>query len=185
MLLQIDKDSSIDGSKTATAYYLLKGSGVVTSKVRIDTPSVNTEETTQITPQDTETRKFDLLFDGNDNITISVYNAVYMDTLSLEILSPYSENSKVCVLTSTGFYKAFSIGGKIGIIDIDLMEGETPDNDEYITTSGFPVINTVNGYRPKFINFGSYDNPLILGIKIVGNDKTSASMTVNCITIPC
>lgn len=185
MLLQIDKDSSIDGSKTATAYYLLKGSGVVTSKVRVDTPSTNTEETIQSSPQDTETRKFDLLFDGNDDIMISVYNAVYLDTISLDILSPYSENSKLCVLTSTGFYKAFPIGEKTGSINIDLMEGETPNNDEYITTSGFPVINTANGYRPKFINFGSYDNPLILGIKIVGNDKTSASMVVNCITIPC
>lgn len=185
MVLRIDKGSSTDGSKTATAYHLLKGSGVVTSRVRIDEPVTITENNTQTVPEDSITRKFDLLFDGNDTITISIYNSVYMDSLSLEILSPYSENTKICILTSAGFYKAFPIGGKTGVVDIDLMEGETPDNDSYITTSGFPVINAENGYRPKFINFGSYDNPLTLGIKIIGNDTLSASTVVKCITIPC
>lgn len=187
MLIRIDSNSSSssDGSKIADAFYLLKNSGVVSSKVSIDKPTTETAEELEAVTKDSPSRIFDLFSDGNDYATIPVYNSVYIDTLSLDILSPYSENSKICVLTSLGFYKAFDIGEKMGTIEINLMEGESPSDENYITTSGFPVINTSNGYRPKFINFNSYSNPLTLGIKIVGNDKSSASAVVKCIAIPC
>lgn len=190
MLLRIDKDSTLpDGSKTATAYHLSKSSGVSVNKVRVESQSisedVNAEYQEQI-PRDSDAVVSKLFASANDEIAVPVYNSVYIDKMTLDLLSAYSAGSKLCIFTSTGFYKSFDIGEKSGVVEINLMENESPEGDEYVTSNGFPVIKTDDDeYRPKFINFGSYVNPLVLSIKIVGNDKTSAAAVVKCIIKAC
>ena len=189
MVVRIEKNLvSSDGSKIATELSLHKTYGTLSRMIRVNTnDSSSTDEINEIqkNPEDSDISINQLLFPGNDAIAIYVVNSVYIESLSLEIISPYSTESKLCIYTTTGFYKSFSIGEKTGNVVIDLMENETPSGEDFITSNGFPTVNTEEGYRPKFINFQSYQNPIELIFRIVGNDKSTASAVIKCVIKAC
>lgn len=189
MLLRIDKNASTDAVKIASVTYLSKRKGVITQTVRINNSDTVPEgqqydNTIESIPQDAGVA-ITRLFDKDNNLASHpIYQGLYLDKLSVKILSEYSEDAQLCVLTDKGFYKSFSIGGKTGEFEIDVLEGETVPEDESVTqfetSTGFIAGKTNNGFKPQFFNFDSYQNPTYFYLKIVGNDKTSASSIVKC-----
>ena len=181
MMYIIDKNASTDERKIATVLSLSKAGGISAKVARIDQPKA---DTSNITDEDEYLTDSDILisqiFDKDTYmLEYPIFQGICLDTLSLNVITKYSAETKLCIYTSGGLYKALNVGDKTGIINFDLLEGENVPQDESVTqfetSSHFMALKVDSVFKPIFYNLNNMANPTRIYFKIVGNDNTSGS----------
>lgn len=177
----IDTQSSTDEKVIANVISLSKFSGVISSVSRIDIPSTDTttSDVDESLLMDSDILISEMLDKDSYLASYPIRQGLYIDTLSINVITKYSEGTKLCIYTTGGLFKSFDIGNKTGVINFNLMDGENIPEDETVTkfetSSNFVAIKIDGVFKPVFYNFGDITTPTNLYFKIVGNENTSGS----------
>lgn len=117
------------------------------------------------------------------DVEISVYKQIALYNPTLEIINPFSENTRLLVIVDKYTIKVFNIGGLTGIISFDFMENdeligntENPeDESRYFKSNGFRAVDINGKLSPVILNPRDVSLPATVTLKILGNIDPAAS----------
>lgn len=176
----IYKDIEDSEDKQAVALKLLKNVGVKRIAYTIKaTPKEEPIEDT--TDSDTTTQR--VIIGSGDPITIGIKSIIYIERITLDISSPFSDNAELLIYTPRDIVAVFPIGNKVDLNKFEFTESDVVIHEPYdALKTGVPVMSIDGKYYPMLINNGEECNTV--SFKIINNTNDNALANIFIVTKP-
>lgn len=183
---------NVSDGVTMVTRFTLTQSGVNTVSFRPKRSVVSSSNDTSEKPQEAPVINSDYPYECSTIISeqtnwldadVTVYDKIVLYNPRLEIITPFSENTKILVMSDHYTVKIFDIGGLTGNVELDFCEGDelidNPENSEdsskYFKSNGFRAVEIGDKWSPIILNPHSTDTPVTVLFRLVGNTDPSAS----------